>query len=107
MHHHLSSRPANANSNQSRVWCCDAFHTAERAGWRWSMDRPTEKLLYSLTTKESLYSLKGRTCIALGHDENISGRKSIDPAKSFTNQQVAMVTGNMWRTTKPFHVCTT
>ncbi|AJQ33919.1 Gid7p [Saccharomyces cerevisiae YJM1418] len=76
-----SSRPANANSNQSRVWCCDAFHTAERAGWMVVGSPDREAIVHSLTTKESLFSLKGRTCIALGHDENISGRKSIDPAK--------------------------
>ncbi|CAI4056429.1 glucose-induced degradation complex subunit GID7 SKDI_03G0320 [Saccharomyces kudriavzevii IFO 1802] len=76
-----SSRPANANSSQSRVWCCDAFHTAQYADWMVVGSPDREAIVHSLTTKESLFSLKGRTCIALGHDENISGRKLIDPTK--------------------------
>ncbi|CAI4037555.1 hypothetical protein SMKI_03G0280 [Saccharomyces mikatae IFO 1815] len=76
-----SSRPANTSSNQSRVWCCDAFHTAQHTDWMVVGSPDREAIVHSLTTKESLFSLKGRTCIALGHDENISGRKLIDPAK--------------------------
>lgn len=76
-----SSRPANATSSQSRVWCCDAFHTAQHEDWMVVGSPDREAMVHSLTTKESLFSLKGRTCIALGHDENVSGRKLIDPAK--------------------------
>ncbi|EJS44529.1 gid7p [Saccharomyces arboricola H-6] len=76
-----SSRPANANSSQSRVWCCDAFHTAQHADWMVVGSPDREAIVHSITTKEPLFSLKGRTCIALGHDENISGRKLIDSAR--------------------------
>ncbi|CAI4057045.1 hypothetical protein N7582_000762 [Saccharomyces uvarum] len=76
-----SSRPANATTSQSRVWCCDAFHTPQHEDWMVVGSPDREAIVHSITTKESLFSLKGRTCIALGHDENVSGRKLIDPAK--------------------------